>query len=844
MDLTGPSTREEVGAFEGPRNVAKGQAPLDPPGASQDRPERLRHLIQSVPPARVVTTNSRQHRPLENPAAPSAAWETSANPRRLRVLAVPSHPGWSLHLGPSRLSAWGIGLPEVSGIVCAMTAPDASSPILAHLNEPQREAVTHIDGPLCVLAGAGSGKTRVITHRIAWMIEQGVAPESILAVTFTNKAAKEMRDRVRALTGRYEVRLATFHGFCATFLREELPAVGRSSDFTIYDEGDAKALMKRVFEDQKIDGESHKPEVVLRRIASWKTARRSVEDVKAELEGTWESFLGRAYEAYEEQRRDANACGFDDLLLDALEIMERCPDVLTRWQERIQRVLVDEFQDTNAVQYALVRNLTGQHRNLCVTGDQDQAIYSWRGADPGNFDRFLEDHADAGLVRLEQNYRSSGNVLRAASAVIACNRHRIPKNLWTEAKDGDPVRVVAFEDDYTEAREVAQAIRGMHAEGYAYGDMAVFYRTNSLSAPIERTLMQERVPYRVLGGLEFFGRQEVKDLLAYLRFLANPRDTVSLLRIINVPARGLGKKTQEQILQIARGSGLPLGEALRDPELFEGLAARARKAVVAFSEILMRLDQVRRRTVRNILDTVIDATGYGTYWETKATKGGSLDPHQNIGQLVNVARDYDEDHDDGALEGFLAQVSLLTDLDRGGEDPDKVNLMTLHTSKGLEFPVVFLVGADEGLLPHVMSAESPGGEEEERRLFHVGLTRAREQLVVTHAGARTRFGRTQRSIPSRFLDEMGEEGVQRFDPPEPSYGGGGHHHEAEDESHPLALLRPGAPVWHPEWGAGKVRTFRGRGQGLDRKAVVAFEDGSERTIILRHSELEPLESWD
>lgn len=720
-----------------------------------------------------------------------------------------------------------------------MDHPNSSEdPILGPLNAPQREAVQTIDGPLCVLAGAGTGKTRVITHRIANMVREGIPGSAILGVTFTNKAAREMRDRVWALVGRAGPWLSTFHSFCASFLREEFPTVGRSSEFTIYDDADAQVLMKRVIEDMNLDPEVHKPQRILNRIGKWKNRLVLPEEALAEETGAIDKEMAEAYRRYDEALADANACDFDDLLVRALLLIRDNEEVGERWGRRISHVLVDEFQDTNKVQYELVRALTRQGHHLCVTGDPDQSIYSWRGAEPEQFDLFLAQHDDAGLVRLEQNYRSAGNILNAASSVIACNRDRIPKRLWTDAGEGEPVRVVSFRDDYEEADAIARAVREFEAEGFDRNSMALFYRTNALSLPIERALLSQGIGYVVVGGLEFFARAEVKDLLAYLKFIANPADVVSLQRILNVPPRGIGKKTQERVIDTARSAGRRIGELLRDADAFGAFPARARTSLVAFSKRLKEIDSYGDLPIAQFIETILDVTDYAEYWKQKATRSGSLDPHQNIGQFVNLAEEFDRVQG-GKLSEFLAQVSLLTDLDRTERKDNAVSLMTLHSSKGLEFDVVFLIGVEQGMLPHAMSMDTQHGLEEERRLFHVGLTRARKRLVVTWSGARTRFGRASLASPSAFLDELGTDGVEHYGdvglrPGQDDFDA----YDRDDADDPLLHLKAGAPVWHPDYGSGQVVSLRGRGGGLDRKVVVDFEDSGRRTLILRHSRLE------
>ena len=716
--------------------------------------------------------------------------------------------------------------------------PFAQDPILDPLNPAQRDATAITSGPLCVLAGAGTGKTRLITHRIAHMVRDGVPGSSILAVTFTNKAAREMRDRVWNLVGQAGVRLSTFHSFCAAFLREEFPTVGRSSAFSIYDDADGLALMKRVIQDMGLDPEVHRPQQILNRIGRWKNKLVLPEQALDEETGAVEREAADAYRRYDAALGEANACDFDDLLVRALLLIRDNEEIGERWKQRITHVLVDEFQDTNRVQYELVRVLTREGHHLCVTGDQDQSIYSWRGAEPEQFDVFLEDHPEAALVRLEQNYRSTGHILTAASRVIACNRNRIPKQLWTEAEDGEAVRVVSFQDDYEEADAIANAVREFEAEGLDRTSMAVFYRTNALSLPIERALVGNGIPYVVVGGLEFFARAEVKDLLAYLRFLANPADVISLARILNVPPRGIGKKTQQAVIDEARTSGRRVGEFLRDETAFDGFPARARKALTAFAQRLQALDGHTDLPVAPFINKVLDLTTYADYWKAKATKSGSLDPYQNIGQFVTLAEEFDR-LQGGSLPDFLAQVALLTDLDRTERKDEAVSLMTLHTSKGLEYDVVFLVGVEHGLLPHAMSMDTPHGFEEERRLFHVGMTRARRRLVITCAGARTRFGRAALASPSPFLDEIGLDGVEHYGDVGLRPGHSGEDaYERDEEDNPLAHLKAGAPVWHPDYGSGVVVALRGRGKGLDRKVVVDFEDEGRRTLILRHSRLD------
>ena len=733
---------------------------------------------------------------------------------------------------------------------------DAHDPLLASLNPEQRTAVLALHGPVLMVAGAGSGKTRAITHRIAMLIREGVAPSAILAVTFTNKAAREMRARVEQLVGRGGVRVGTFHGFCASFLREEFPVIGRSGDFTIYDESDSVALMKKVLAEMKLDPTQNRPADLLRSIGRWKDKFLTpAEAVQASTFGS-EAVAARAYVLFDAMMLKANACSFDDLMVQALRLLLDHEVVRQRWQRRITHVLVDEFQDTNPIQYALVRTLSAATGNLCVTGDQDQSIYSWRGADPSNFDNFLSDHPTARIVKLEQNYRSSANILGAASRLIAHNKRRIPKTLRTEAAPGEPVRVVVFNDDQEEAAAVADSAQRAVQEGADPNEIAVFYRTNSLSLPVERALMARGVRYRVVGGLEFFARAEVKDLIAWLRWMVNRQDTVSFERIINTPPRGLGDTAVERMEALAHERGMTLPQLAANAAALAALPERTRKSALAFCKLIGVLEASFQegRGVRPFAEELLEQTGYSGWWATKATKAGSLDPFGNIGQFLTLAAEFDSTRG-GTLADFLADISLLTDLDRTVDDGPAVNLMTLHTSKGLEFDHVFIVGVDYSILPHVWAELESRDDEEERRLLHVGMTRARERLVLCAAQLRSRFGQTVVTGPSALLDELGRDGVERFGDEAPRRdprpfrqrwrdadgdewaGIDAPVGDDDDAAHPLAQLREGSRVFHAEWGCGEVTGLRGAARGLDRKVVVLFDGNQRRTLILRHSGL-------
>ncbi|MSR75834.1 MAG: hypothetical protein EXS14_10245 [Planctomycetes bacterium] len=737
---------------------------------------------------------------------------------------------------------------------------DSQDAPLSHLNDEQRAAVLALHGPVLVVAGAGTGKTRTITHRIAMLIREGVAPSAILAVTFTNKAAREMRERVERLVGRGGVRVGTFHGFCASFLREEFPVIGRSGDFSIYDEGDSLALMKKVVEELKLDPAQTRPVDLRRAVGRWKD--RFMTPAEAAQASTFgqHAIEARAYALYDANLVAANACDFDDLMIQALRLLLDHEVVRLRWQKRISHVLVDEFQDTNPIQYALVRTLSAPGGNLCVTGDQDQSIYSWRGADPGNFDNFLNDYPSARIVKLERNYRSSANILGAASRLIAHNKRRIAKTLRTQAPAGEAVRVVVFNDDSEEAAAVADAAQTAIREGAQPDEIAVFYRTNSLSLPVERALLARGVRYRVVGGLEFFARAEVKDLIAWLRWMSNRQDTVSFERIMNTPPRGLGDAAVERLEAIAAERGVSLPVLCADATAFGSLPERTRKAALAFCKLIHQLETELQagRGVRAFAEELLELTAYSAWWATKASKAGSLDPFGNIGQFLTLAGEYDGTRG-GRLADFLAEISLLTDLDRTVDDGPAVNLMTLHTSKGLEFDQVYIVGVDQSILPHVWAELEDRDDEEERRLLHVGMTRARQRLVLCAAQLRSRFGQTTVTGPSALLDELGRDGVERFGDESPRRDprpfkqrwrdNSGDDNWASDasqcddgEDHPLAALREGSRVFHQDFGAGEVLTVRGHQMGLERKVVVLFDGNQRRTLILRHSGLTLLDT--
>lgn len=626
-------------------------------------------------------------------------------------------------------------------------------------------------GPLMILAGPGSGKTRVIAHRIAYLVrEQHVHPWRILAVTFTNKAAREMRERVEGLLGAdaHDLSMGTFHSVCARILRRDGEVLGLPRDFAIYDTDDQMALVKTIMAELHIDPKRYTPRSVLSAISSAKNARRDPAAFQRQADHYFEEIVGRVYEKYEAALRRSGAVDFDDLLGRTLDLFESHPEVQARYAERYLHVLIDEFQDTNLVQYELSRQLSATHRNLTVVGDPDQSIYSWRAADIRNLLDFERDFPDASVVLLEQNYRSTGNILRAAHAVIERAEGRPEKHLWTDNPQGDPV--VEYEADYgdEEGQFIASEIRRLCRQfDYQPSDFAVMYRTNAQSRGVEEAFISSGVRYRIVGGTRFYDRREIRDLIAYLRLVHNEADTVAFERIVNVPTRGIGAKTVGEILGAASDLGLtPIAVAHRTAsgDTSPGVpqfASRARGALIGFLQMYDRLAALRdTATIAELLDNVLAETDYRKHLK-KTTDGEQADVRwENVQELRSVAAEYAEAERDATLASFLEEIALVSDIDDPSADqPDAVTLITLHAAKGLEFPVVFVAGMEEGLLPHLRALDDPSQMEEERRVCYVGMTRARERLYLTRARRRFMYGNVRANPASRFLGDLPEDAV-------------------------------------------------------------------------------------
>ena len=729
---------------------------------------------------------------------------------------------------------------------------DANDQLLAGLNPAQREAVTLPDGPALVIAGAGSGKTRVLTSRIGYLLGEGRArPHEVLAITFTNRAATEMRERVEQLVGQSRgMWVMTFHAACGRILRREADRLGYRSNFTIYDQADQVRVVKACLEELGRDPKRFPPRGIHSRISSEKNRLVSAADFRENIGNFFDQVVADVFELYERRLHASNAMDFDDLLVRSVELLESFDDVRERWQGAFNHLLVDEYQDTNHAQYRVVRLLSDAHRNVFVVGDADQAIYTWRGADIRNILDFERDFPDARVVRLEQNYRSSQRILDAANAVIEHNAGRIEKRLWSELGTGEPVRVIEAEDEHDEARIVAARIGALIEGGSSAADIAVFYRTNAQSRVLEDLLVRHGVPYQVIGGPRFYERAEVKDAMAYLSVLDNPTDEIALRRIINQPRRGIGDASVDRLAATAGFSGHSLWDALEDPE-GAGLGAAAARSVRAFRGLMDELrDQAVELSVGELLETLLARTGVIETLEAEHTieAQGRI---ENLQELVGVSREYVARTEEPSLAGFLQEVALTADADALAADSGtgRVTLMTLHNAKGLEFDAVFVIGMEQNLFPHVRSIEE-ANIEEERRLCYVAITRARRELSLVYARQRTLFGARGFNAPSQFIDEIPKELVEHerkarsfgSTPRGSGGGGGGWQPSSAGATTQLAGIAPrddapqlsvGDNVVHDQLGEGVVTGTADGGQ-----VIVRFRsDGSERRLLLAYAPL-------
>lgn len=719
--------------------------------------------------------------------------------------------------------------------------------LLTGLNKEQQQAVQHTEGPLLILAGAGSGKTKVLTVRIAHLLAQGVNPYEILAITFTNKAAKEMKSRVEGLVGDVANRiwLSTFHSFCAKFLRFELDNfLGYNSNFTIYDTSDSQAVIKAALKALNLDDKYYPVGAMIGAISDAKNKLLFASDFRKQARDFYQQKVADVYEYYERELRKNNALDFDDLLLVAVKLLQSNEAVLDKYSKRFRYVMIDEYQDTNHAQYLLAKLLASHWKNIAVVGDADQSIYAWRGADIQNILDFEKDYPNCTSIKLEQNYRSTKIILDAANAVIENNEGRPKKNLWTDKTEGAKIQHFTAQSEHEEAAFIGDTIAKKHdIHGVPYGDMAILYRTNAQSRVLEEALIKRALPYTMVGGTKFYDRKEIKDVLAYLRVLYNPFDDLSLLRIINVPKRSIGATTVAKLQDYARANGTSLFMTLTQLHLVDTIKGKTKEKLEEFGILIFTLvAEMEDKTVLDILESILDRTGYLAQLEE------STDPQdqaraENIGELLSVAKDFQDTNPTGTVENFLEQVALVNDVDSFEQEESKVTLMTLHAAKGLEFPIVFLGGLEEGLFPHSRTLMNPEEIEEERRLAYVGITRAEKELYISNATTRTVFGRTSSYLPSRFIDEIPEElvdglrakrkvpdDIKRHVPQHMSV-------TSRPVTKPIvrneviADWKIGDTAIHSKWGNGKVINVAGEGAGM--KLTIEFPTQGVRVVMAK-----------
>jgi len=737
--------------------------------------------------------------------------------------------------------------------------------ITAGLNPPQKEAAEYIGGPLLILAGPGSGKTRVITHRIAYLVKTcGVRPQHIMAVTFTNKAAREMKERLEKLLPNIAEHLTvgTFHAICARILRQSGKPVGLDTNFVIYDEEDQQSLVKQCLKDLDLDPKQYNPQKIRNAISFAKSQHLTPSGFASKANSHWDDIIIKVYERYQEQLGQSNAVDFDDLLMKVVQLFEKFPDVLVKYQNRYIHLLVDEFQDTNITQYQLVRMLGGKHRNICVVGDPDQSIYSWRFADIRNILSFEKDYPDAKTIILEQNYRSTRNILDAASAVISVNRKRKPKELWTDNMEGAPVTIIKTYGEQEEAQfVVSEILKLTGSNGIKPGDCVVMYRTNAQSRAVEEAFMRYGIKYKLIGGTRFYQRREIKDVIAYLRIIHNPFDNISLARVIRVGGRGIGQRTMSDLTNWARDNNITLFAALKRVSEGEGPAfgAKIKGALAGFYRMLNDLIiESQQLSIVNLMDAILEKSGYR---DAIRDEEDGDDRWENILELRTVAMDYDGLPPGEGLSPFLEQISLVADADEIENRDDTTTLITLHQAKGLEFPVVFMVGMEEGLLPHRRSMEEGGDElEEERRLCYVGITRAEKHLFLLHTARRSIFGASSESVPSRFLEDIPDHLVERKGLPggEETYNRRQETYsrkyeedegvsvaellakkaQAQQPPKDLLQINPGDRVRHTKFGEGQVIGIKPTGQ--DKEVIVAFEGVGVKKLLLSMAPLEKI----
>lgn len=752
------------------------------------------------------------------------------------------------------------------------------------LNPAQREAVAYLNGPLLIMAGAGSGKTKVLTCRIANLLAHDVPPYKILAITFTNKAAAEMRERVDRMIGGLgkDIWLSTFHSFCARFLRREIKATDIYKDnFVIYDASDSRTVIKNCLKELNLDDKQFMPAKIQNTISIAKNLMLGPRSYAKQADTFHQRKIAEVFSLYDKKLKENNALDFDDLLMISVNLLETDKELCNKYQRRFQYILIDEYQDTNGAQYRLTTLLAGKHHNICVVGDADQSIYGWRGADISNILNFEKDFPETKTIKLEQNYRSTKNILAAANAVIQNNENRKPKKLWTENVSGERICLYQAIDERDEARFVVDTIQKQKTLfASSYGDIAVLYRTNAQSRVLEEAMMSAAIPYTIVGGLKFYDRMEIKDIIAYLHILYNPFDSVSLLRIINVPKRGIGAATIGKIMEYAALNEVSLFDVISSNEILSelGLKARAKNLLESFAVLLFNLmGKFDSMPISRFIETLLEDTGYLQALESQNTPDTQM-RIENLREFVGVAREFETKEEDSSLENFLNQIALVSDIDTADIEDDRVTLMTLHSAKGLEFPTVFLVGMEEGIFPHARTLLEPDEIEEERRTCYVGITRAEKKLYLTYARYRTLYGKSNAYPPSRFLAEIPEKYLEQPQRSGKNYGIGrpqsafevlqelkkssslinlvgsnpalpicsklrSVQHKERTPENPIrpnldVIWREGDKVCHGKWGIGTIVSVRGEGEEVELK--IAFPQVGIKGLMQKYAPIEKI----
>ncbi|WP_215143629.1 DNA helicase PcrA [Exiguobacterium qingdaonense] len=732
-----------------------------------------------------------------------------------------------------------------------------SEELVKGMNPEQAEAVKHTDGPLLIMAGAGSGKTRVLTHRVAYlMAAKQVAPWNILAITFTNKAAREMKDRIARLVGGVaeDIWISTFHSMCVRILRRDIDRIRYDRSFSILDASDQLTAIKQVLKELNLDPKKYEPRTLLGMISNQKNELRTASDAAALVgNNPYERIISDVYTAYEKKLKQNNVLDFDDLIMKTIHLFQEAPDVLTFYQKKFKYIHVDEYQDTNRAQYTLVKLLAQAHENLCVVGDSDQSIYRWRGADIANILTFEKDYPSAHVILLEQNYRSTKRILEAANGVIKNNASRKDKNLWTENVEGEKLLLHVASDDRDEAFFIMNQMKELKMEGMDYGQMAVLYRTNAQSRGLEEMLLKSNIPYKMVGGTKFYERKEIKDVLAYLRLIANPDEDISFVRVVNEPKRGIGAATIDKLGDFADMQGVSLMDAIRDVEL-SGIAPRTATKLADFRQMMMDLRQMADYlSISELVEEVLKKTGYEEMLKIEKTLEAES-RLENLQEFLSVAQNFEKESDEQTLVAFLTDLTLVSDLDSLDEvdESHQVTLMTLHSAKGLEFPVVFLIGMEEGLFPHSRALNDEEEMEEERRLAYVGITRAEKRLYLTRAQSRMLYGRFQNNPESRFLHELPETLLERsgkarkpmpWNPvespgklPVNGFSSKPKPKLAQSSGAETVGWQVGDKANHKKWGQGTVVQTRGEGDQIE--VDIAFPEVGIKRLLAKFAPIE------